>query len=122
MIIANAAHLNAYLNKPKKIILDDDCQLYVKQLKVAEFDALKTKCEALDSEGADASDVGPSIDIIASLITDDAGKLLFTSEEDIAALKDNLTLDFVRKFFDKFWQSFAFTSKELASAEAQFRQ
>lgn len=120
MIIANASHLAAYLNKPKKITIDEDCELYVKQLKITEFEALKAKCEAME-KGED-NDIGPSVDIIASLVTDESGKLMFATDEDKQAFKDNLTLDFVRKFFDKFWQSFAFTTKELASAEAQFRQ
>jgi len=121
MNIKNVSELSSYLNKPKQIKLDDDCTLFVKQLKVGEFNTLREKCEKLE-KNEDQQDIGPSVDIIASLITDDNGKLMFAAEDTIQQLKDNLTLDFVRKFFEKFWESFAFTSKELASAEAQFRQ
>lgn len=119
--IANIASLTGYLNKPKVIVISEDCSLYVKQLKIGEFNALRDKCNALE-ESADENDVGPSVDIIASLITDENGALLFDTEEKLATLTENLTLDFVRKFFEKFWDSFVFTSKELASAEAQFRK
>jgi len=118
--IGDISSLSAYLNKPKQVVLDDTCTLYVKQLKVAEFNSLREKCEKLE-ENKDEQDITASVDIIASLITDEKGKLLFTTEETIKTLKDNLTLDFVRKFFEKFWESFQFSSKELASSEAKFR-
>jgi len=119
--ITNIGALSSYLNKPKSIKLDDTCTLYVKQLKVSEFNALREKCEKLE-QNKDEQDVSASVDIICSLITDEKGNLLFNSEQAIQELKDNLTLDFVRKFFDKFWESFSFTSKELAQAETTFRQ
>lgn len=119
--IVDIGALSAYLNKPKMLKLDDDCILFVKQLKVAEFEALKEKCLALE-KNENEQDIGPSVDIIVSLVTDDKGKQMFATEDAVKQLKDNLTLDFIRKFFEKFWESFAFTSKELASAEAQFRQ
>ncbi|MBM3120168.1 MAG: hypothetical protein FJ006_11610 [Chloroflexi bacterium] len=119
--ITNVGALSSYLNKPKSIKLDDTCTLYVKQLKVSEFNALREKCEKLE-QNKDEQDVSASVDIICSLITDEKGNLLFNSEQAIQELKDNLTLDFVRKFFDKFWESFSFTSKELAQAETTFRQ
>ena len=121
MAIKDISSLTTYLNKPKLIKVDADCELYVKQLKVSEFEELQVKCKAME-ESKDENDVGPSVDIIVSLLTDEKGKALFTTDEEITTLRSNLTLDFIRKFFEKFWESFAFTSKELASSEAQFHK
>ena len=121
MIIANASALNKYLSKPKQLKIEDDCILLVKQLKLAEFEALKAKVAELEGETDETKNLNMSIDIIASLVVDEMGKLMYNTPEAIQDLKDNLTLDFVRKFFDLFWASFAFTQKELASSEAQFR-
>lgn len=122
MIIANASMLNKYLSKPKQLKIDDDCVLLVKQLKIDEFEALKTKVAELEAIDDEKANLDGTISIIASLLVDESGKLVYTSPESLKDLKDNLTLDFIRKFFDLFWQSFSFTGKELASAEAQFRQ
>jgi len=121
MIIANASMLNKYLNKPKQLKIEEDCILLVKQLKIDEFEALKAKVAELEAVTDESANLEGTISIIASLIVDDLGKPVYATPEAIKDLKDNLTLDFIRKFFDLFWQSFAFTGKELASAEAQFR-
>ena len=120
MIIANASHLNTYLSKPKQLKMDEDCTLLVKQLKLAEFEALKVKVSSLEKETDEIKGMECSIDIIADLLVDEQGSCIYKTDVERAELKDNLTLDFVHKFFELFWASFAFSQKELASSEAQF--
>jgi hypothetical protein len=125
MKLTNAAAFKDYLKRPKALEMSNGT-LYVKQMKISEHDALRKQMEGLQGvegeEGDGAETTSQMGDIIVSLLTDEKGDLIFTVPETIAEFKACLTLDFVREFFDKFWSSFAFTSKELAEAEATFRK
>ena len=122
MKLNNAAAFKTYLKRPKTLEMSQGT-LFVKQLKISEHDELRRKIDTLQSiDGEDTAAMAQMMDILASLITDENGELIFTKPEDIAEFKNALTLDFVREFFDKFWSSFSFTSKELAEAEATFRK
>ena len=122
MTLSNVSAFNKYLNKPKVIKLDDECSIFVKQLKNAEFAAMQEKCKALQSSDDSSFDIAPVIDIMTTLIVDEQGNLIYNDDSKKEELKANITLDFIRMFFEKVWASYGFTEKELASAEAQFRK
>ncbi len=107
------------VTKPRVVKLED-CEVYVKQLKLNEVDALMNKFG--DESKTNEANQKDTIDVIASVLTDEKGELLFKTEEDKKILADSVTLDFVNKFFAKFFEGFTLNNKELASAEAQFRE
>jgi hypothetical protein len=120
MIISDVSALNKYLSKPKAVKLDEDTTVLVKQLRNAELVALQEKCKSLETSENGTQNTQPIAELLASLLVDDKGALLYTAPEQIADLASNVTLDFIRVFFLRVWEAYGFGEKELASAEAQF--
>jgi hypothetical protein len=120
MIISDVSALNKYLSKPKAVKLDEDTTVLVKQLRNAELVALQEKCKSLETTENGTQNTQPIAELLASLLVDEKGALLYTTPEQIADLASNVTLDFIRVFFLRVWEAYGFGEKELASAEAQF--
>ena len=63
--------------------------LFVKQLKISEHDELRQKIDTLQGiEGEDTAAMTQMMDILASLITDENGELIFTKPEDIEGVQE----------------------------------
>lgn len=120
MTISDVSALNKYLSKPKAVKLDEETTVLVKQLKNAELTALQEKCKELESMENGLLNTQPVAELLASLLVDEKGVLLFDTPEKVKDLAGNITLDFIRVFFLRVWDSYGFGEKELASAEAQF--
>lgn len=120
MKLTNAAAFATYMSRPKELKLEAGT-VYIKQLRVAEQDILRKQWEKLDTQQDDVAATATMAEVLASLLTDESGASIFVTDEDKEALREGLTLDFIREFFDVFWGSFSFTEKELAAAQEQFR-
>ena len=121
MKLTSVTDFTAYLNRPKKLELADGT-VYVKQLKLAERDELQAQMKALDELGDESPEVlGKMAGILSSLLTDETGKLVFVDDESRKHLETELTLEFLRDFFDKFWSRFNFNPEEVSAAQDKFR-
>ncbi len=124
MKLTNLDAFQSYFKRPKKLELDYDTVLYVKQLTAGEFKEFEERVKGLEGKDGEEGNYNHDLelDIMASLITDENGKPLFVEESDKEVLKQICTVDFSVKFWAKFNETYMFGSKELASAESKFRQ